>query len=46
MIKSDQLNAVLPMKFMLLGFSKVTLRSETLLYMSTPQQDMYIVDDL
>ena len=35
--KFDQVKVVMPLKFMSLGCTMVTLRSETLLYMSTPQ---------
>ena len=35
--KFDPIKVVLSLKFMSLGYTMVTLRSETLLYMSTPQ---------
>ena len=38
MKKFDLIKLILPMKFMSLGCTMVTLRSETLLFMSTPQQ--------
>ena len=37
MKKFDLIKLVLPLKFMSLGCTMVTLRAETLLYMSTPQ---------
>ena len=36
--KFDPVKVVLPLKFMSLGCPMVTLKSETLLYMSTPQR--------
>ena len=40
MNKFDQVKSVLPLKFMFLDCTIVTLRSEALLYMSTPQCPM------
>ena len=37
--KFDPVKVVLPLKFMSLGCTMVTIRSETLLYMSTPHCD-------
>ena len=41
--KFDPVKIVLPLKFKSLGCPMLTLRTETLLYMSTPQRDVYVL---
>ena len=43
-VKFDPEKVVLPLKIMSLGYTMVTLKSERLLYMSTPQRDTFTME--